>query len=193
MSARQRRSRPRCIRDVVGALPGSRGHLPRRRGCRRRAAGAAVRDEMLIGLGAPRAGSAFSADERPTESVCVLEGVGDPAVQSISRDTPCGSDFGETLEAAGWQAGAGENIAWGASLARTPRVLVDGWLHSDGHRDNLFPNHLDGARTGSSLRRQVSGRRPRCHLGSSVRRIVAGAAEPNPPPSQVVTEADPSV
>jgi hypothetical protein len=52
--------------------------------------------------------------------------------------TPCGSGFGVTLRAAGWRGGAGENIAWGASLARSPRVLVDGWLHSDGHRENLF-------------------------------------------------------
>lgn len=52
--------------------------------------------------------------------------------------TPCGSDFKATFASAGWQGGAGENIAWGASLARTPRILVDGWLHSDGHRTNLF-------------------------------------------------------
>lgn len=52
--------------------------------------------------------------------------------------TPCASDFSVTLKAAGWQGGAGENIAWGASLGRSPRVLVDGWLHSDGHRENLF-------------------------------------------------------
>lgn len=52
--------------------------------------------------------------------------------------TPCGSDFGSTFTAAGWQGGSGENIAWGASLARSPRVLVDGWLHSDGHRENLL-------------------------------------------------------
>lgn len=63
--------------------------------------------------------------------------------EAISRcndfsHTPCGSDFSVTLDAAGWQGGAGENIAWGSSLARSPRVLVDGWLHSDGHRDNLF-------------------------------------------------------
>ena len=52
--------------------------------------------------------------------------------------TPCGSDFRATFTAAGWRGSGGENIAWGASLARSPRVLVDGWLHSDGHRENLF-------------------------------------------------------
>lgn len=52
--------------------------------------------------------------------------------------TPCGTDFYETFAAAGWHGAAGENIAWGASLAASPRALVDGWLHSDGHRKNLF-------------------------------------------------------
>ena len=52
--------------------------------------------------------------------------------------TPCGSDFDVTLKAAGWEGGAGENLVWGASLARSPRILVDSWLHSDGHRENLF-------------------------------------------------------
>jgi hypothetical protein len=52
--------------------------------------------------------------------------------------TPCGAPFSETFDAAGWRGPAGENIVWGASLAASPRVLVDGWLHSDGHRENLF-------------------------------------------------------
>jgi len=52
--------------------------------------------------------------------------------------TPCRSDFRATFLAAGWTGSAGENIAWGPSLAGSPRVLVDGWLHSDGHRENLF-------------------------------------------------------
>lgn len=52
--------------------------------------------------------------------------------------TPCGTRFRATFEAAGWQGSSGENIAWGSSLARSPRVLADGWLHSDGHRENLF-------------------------------------------------------
>ena len=52
--------------------------------------------------------------------------------------TPCGTAFSGTFTAVGWQRGSGENIAWGASVARSPRLLVDGWLHSDGHRKNLF-------------------------------------------------------
>lgn len=54
--------------------------------------------------------------------------------------TPCGTAFSSTFETAGWKGDSGENIAWGTSLARSPRVLVDGWLHSDGHRENLFRN-----------------------------------------------------
>jgi len=46
--------------------------------------------------------------------------------------TPCGSDFAATFRAAGWHGSNGENIAWGNSMASSPRVLVDGWLHSGG-------------------------------------------------------------
>ncbi len=28
----------------------------------------------------------------------------------------------------------GENIAWGSGLYSTPEVVVDGWMHSEGHR-----------------------------------------------------------
>ena len=53
--------------------------------------------------------------------------------------TPCGSPFDKTFKLAGYRGRTtGENLAWGASLARTPRVLMDGWLHSTGHRENLF-------------------------------------------------------
>lgn len=52
--------------------------------------------------------------------------------------TPCGNDFRATFDAVGWRGGTGENIALGRSTTHSPRVLVDGWLHSDGHRKNLF-------------------------------------------------------
>lgn len=53
--------------------------------------------------------------------------------------TPCDEPFERTFQLAGYQGGAtGENLVWGASLARTPRVLMDSWLHSTGHRENLF-------------------------------------------------------
>ena len=52
--------------------------------------------------------------------------------------TPCGARFAATFEAVGWRRPAGENIAWAAAGARAPRTLLDGWLHSRGHRENLF-------------------------------------------------------
>ena len=52
--------------------------------------------------------------------------------------TPCREPFAKTFEIVGWRGSSGENIAWGASLAASPRVLADGWLHSQGHRTNLF-------------------------------------------------------
>jgi uncharacterized protein YkwD len=53
--------------------------------------------------------------------------------------TPCGRAFERTFQAAGYQGRAtGENLVWGESLARTPRLLMDSWLHSTGHRESLF-------------------------------------------------------
>jgi uncharacterized protein YkwD len=55
--------------------------------------------------------------------------------------TPCGRPF-ETVFA-GYVAGAtsyqiGENIAWGTGSFGTPRSTMNGWLHSEGHRENIL-------------------------------------------------------
>lgn len=57
--------------------------------------------------------------------------------------TPCGRPFLETFERVGYvshtvSAATGENIAWGEAAAGAPRVVVDGWLNSIHHRENLF-------------------------------------------------------
>jgi uncharacterized protein YkwD len=53
--------------------------------------------------------------------------------------TPCGAPFERTFQAAGYRGQTtGENLVWGESLARAPRALMDSWLHSTGHRENLF-------------------------------------------------------
>jgi uncharacterized protein YkwD len=47
----------------------------------------------------------------------------------------------DRMVAAGWpraRGGGAENIAWGAGAASTPAEIVDGWMHSPGHRANIL-------------------------------------------------------
>lgn len=55
--------------------------------------------------------------------------------------TPCGQAFDMVFTA--YVQGAtsyqiGENIAWGTGSFGTPRNTMNGWLHSDGHRENIL-------------------------------------------------------
>ena len=55
--------------------------------------------------------------------------------------TPCGQPFDSVF--ATYVQGAtsyqiGENIAWGTGNFGTPRGTMNGWLHSDGHRENIL-------------------------------------------------------
>ena len=53
----------------------------------------------------------------------------------------------DRIKASGWVPNgswsAGENIAWGSGSLGTPASIVDGWMHSAGHRANI----LNGAFT----------------------------------------------
>src|SRR3954447_535379 len=54
---------------------------------------------------------------------------------------PCGQPFDTVF--ARYTAGAsafqiGENIAWGPGTFGTPRSIMDAWLHSTGHRENIL-------------------------------------------------------
>ena len=50
----------------------------------------------------------------------------------------CGVPYETGARSLGYLQPLGENIAWGTGPARAPRPTVDGWLHSTGHRNNLF-------------------------------------------------------
>lgn len=55
--------------------------------------------------------------------------------------TPCGQPFDSVF--ATYVQGAtsyqiGENIAWGTGSFGTPRSTMNGWLHSEGHRENIL-------------------------------------------------------
>jgi uncharacterized protein YkwD len=56
--------------------------------------------------------------------------------------SPGGGTMLDRIKAAGWvPAGswtAGENIAWGTGALATPAAIVDGWMHSPGHRANIL-------------------------------------------------------
>jgi uncharacterized protein YkwD len=56
--------------------------------------------------------------------------------------SPGGGTFIDRIKAAGWSASgswsAGENIAWGSGGLGTPAAIVDGWMHSAGHRANIL-------------------------------------------------------
>jgi uncharacterized protein YkwD len=56
--------------------------------------------------------------------------------------SPGGGTFMDRIKAAGWTPSgswtAGENIAWGSGSLATPASIVDGWMHSAGHRANIL-------------------------------------------------------
>jgi uncharacterized protein YkwD len=72
---------------------------------------------------------------------------------------PGGATLVDRLKAAGWVPSgtwsAGENIAWGSGALGTPERIVDGWMHSSGHRANI----LNGAFTQIGL--GIAGGAPR--------------------------------
>jgi uncharacterized protein YkwD len=51
---------------------------------------------------------------------------------------PCGRAANDAALAAGYRGSFGENIYIAEGRHVTPRVAVDGWLNSPGHRENLF-------------------------------------------------------
>jgi uncharacterized protein YkwD len=56
--------------------------------------------------------------------------------------SPGGGTMMDRIKAAGWSPSgswsAGENIAWGSGSLATPASIVDGWMHSAGHRANIL-------------------------------------------------------
>lgn len=87
-----------------------------------------------------------------TESSTLEKAAGKYAGDMVARGffdhvSPGGGTFMDRIKAAGWVASgswtAGENIAWGSGALGTPASIVDGWMHSAGHRANI----LNGAFT----------------------------------------------
>lgn len=61
----------------------------------------------------------------------------------FAHDTPEGLRPEDRALQAGYPAkhySSGENLAWGTGLEAAPVEVVDGWMHSPGHRENILRN-----------------------------------------------------
>ena len=60
----------------------------------------------------------------------------------FDHESPHGTTLVDRLTRAGYDIGAapfvGENIGWGESALATPRAMVQAWMASPGHRENLL-------------------------------------------------------
>jgi hypothetical protein len=59
----------------------------------------------------------------------------------FEHDSPAGTDPQERILMAGYPshaASSGENLAWATGSEQSPVEVVDGWMHSPGHRENVM-------------------------------------------------------
>jgi uncharacterized protein YkwD len=59
----------------------------------------------------------------------------------FAHDTPDGRSLSDRVRPTGYMRGSwqlGENLAWGSGGLATPRAIVNGWMHSPGHRANIL-------------------------------------------------------
>jgi uncharacterized protein YkwD len=59
----------------------------------------------------------------------------------FAHDTPDGKSVLDRVKPTGYVRGRwtlGENLAWGSGALATPRAIVNGWMHSPGHRANIL-------------------------------------------------------
>ena len=59
----------------------------------------------------------------------------------FAHDTPDGKSVLDRVKPTGYVRGRwtlGENLAWGSGALSTPRAIVNGWMHSPGHRANIL-------------------------------------------------------
>jgi uncharacterized protein YkwD len=62
----------------------------------------------------------------------------------FDHTAPDGKTFDERIVSAGYREyrALAENIAWGSGRQATPAEIVDGWMHSSGHRRNILDRDL---------------------------------------------------
>ncbi len=97
---------------------------------------------MLCFTNYARAQSALA----PLQLSVTLSAAGDAKLAAdiscgVFSHEPCGRPFDSVF--ASYLTGAanyeiGENIAWGSGFYATPRAIMDAWLNSSGHRENML-------------------------------------------------------
>jgi uncharacterized protein YkwD len=80
---------------------------------------------------------------RPLVPMAVLDQAAVVKVERIVRcldfnHNACGADPARDARVAGYQGSWGENLYIAGGKLGSPRVALDGWLNSEGHRKNLF-------------------------------------------------------
>jgi Cysteine-rich secretory protein family len=106
------------------------------------------------------------------------------AEQFFAHEAPNGSDPQDRILMAGYPsqaASTGENLAWGEGSEGTPVEIMDGWMHSAGHRKNVLRPHF--AEAGIGIVSDVPRRRPGAAPGTTYAVNFGGAPLPVQSPS----------
>jgi uncharacterized protein YkwD len=73
----------------------------------------------------------------------------------FSHDSPGGASVLTRVKRKGYRSDGGmmvgENIAWGSGSYATPAEIVDGWMHSPGHRANILRREFDEIGVGVAI------------------------------------------
>jgi uncharacterized protein YkwD len=80
----------------------------------------------------------------------------------FSHASPGGDDLVDRVKRAGYLSGSSswalaENIAWGSGPYATPRSIVNGWMHSSGHRENILSRRFEHVGVGVARGAPVGG------------------------------------
>ena len=106
------------------------------------------------------------------------------AEQFFEHEAPDGSDPQDRILMAGYPsqaASTGENLAWGTGAEGTPVEIMDGWMHSPGHKANVLrPNF---AEAGVGIVFDVPKDRQHMPQGATYAVSFGGAPLPAQPPS----------
>lgn len=105
----------------------------------------AARAATLCLLNRRRAGHGLGALRSDARLASAAQGHSDDMVarRYFAHESGDGSGFGARIRASGWTRDRrsfllGENIAYGADGAASPRAIVRAWMHSAEHRANIL-------------------------------------------------------
>ncbi len=102
-----------------------------------------IRELILCLHNEERAQEGLAGLEYETRLETAAQGHAEDMVERrfFSHDTPEGLRPEDRALNAGYPSkhySSGENLAWGTGLEASPVEIVDGWMHSPGHRDNIL-------------------------------------------------------